>query len=88
MRLIVVLFGDYGIQFSTQILINPSVKLSSIDQSKEKKTMQLLRKGEDTFKFDKVPNEVQFVSCSARGKGEESTCTPELSEVVDWLQCL
>ena len=64
------------------------MKLSSLDQSKERKKVELLRNDEQTFFFDDSPNNITISSCSARGAGDENSCTPEIEDITSWLNTL
>ena len=72
---------------STQILTNQSVKLGSLDQSREQQQIQLIAKDE-TFSFDTPTNSIQFVCCSARGKGDENNCSPDIDNIIKWMNSL
>ena len=77
----------FSLKTSTQILTNQSVKLGSLDQSREQQQIQLIAKDE-TFSFDTPTNSIQFVSCSARGKGDENNCSPDIDNIIKWMNTL
>ena len=70
---------------STQIFSNPSVQLDSLDQTKELKRVKLVSSPDEKFFFSSLVNPVEFISCSARGKGDENNCTPEINKISKWL---
>lgn len=62
-----------------------SGKLSSHEDKGHTTKSFIGKKGKD-FEFSDVPHGVQFVGCSARGKGEEEE--GELESVSTWIdQC-
>ena len=73
---------------STQIFSNPSVQLDSLDQTKELKRVKLVSSPDEKFSFSSLANPVEFISCSARGKGDENNCTPEINKISKWLNAV
>ena len=67
---------------STALRVSRSGKLSS-HEAKSHTTKFFIGKKEKDFEFSDVPCRVQFVGCSARGKGEEEE--GELESVSSWI---
>lgn len=71
---------------SAQVLSNPSVKLDSIDDTKESKQIKLQLSNDSQFRFDDQSTPITVVPCSAKGKGvDEESSVPEIAKVEEWL---
>ena len=73
---------------STALKSTRAAKLESIDGGpKNQAPVIFYKKGKD-FEFKDLSLSVSFVECSARGKGEEDSCTGEIETVQAWLKKL
>ena len=72
---------------STTLRVSRSAKLEDTEGSKS--VSYLGRKGKEEFEFSDLPFKVEFVACSARGKGEEESCVAEIDPIREWIdkQC-
>lgn len=64
-----------------------AAKLASLDGPRGKGQTSggfLGKKGKD-FEFTDLPWSVDFVECSARGKGEEESSVADIEAIEDWL---
>ena len=75
--------------YSTALRVSRAAKLSALDgggrRGRATKMASFGREGKD-FEFSDLPLRVEFVACSARGKGEEEACQPDIATVREWLE--
>lgn len=73
----------------TALRVSRAAKLSALDgggrRGRATKMASFWREGKD-FEFSDLPLRVEFVACSARGKGEEEACQPDIATVREWLE--
>ena len=74
---------------STALRVSRSARPSSLDGGpKSAAPVTVGKKGKD-FEFSDLSLKVQFVECSARGKGTEGESVADITEILAWLnkQC-
>lgn len=65
-------------------------KLSSLEGGSKQKPIEFMRKGKE-FRFADLPSwlKVEFVACSARGRGadreKEGAAKADIKEVQEWM---
>ena len=77
----------YSSNCSTALRITRQAKLASIDGAANSGSLFLGKKNKD-FQFSDTQVKVQFVPCSARGRGEEGTSEAEVDTVKSWIESL
>lgn len=74
---------------STALRVSRSARPTSLDGGpKSTAPVTVGKKGKD-FEFSDLSLKVQFVECSARGKGAEGESVADIDDVLEWLnkQC-
>ena len=71
----------------SQVVITRAGELKSHTDTTDNQ-FELLHCTEGAFKFSSIPNKINFVGCSARGKGLEETCVAEIAGVKKWIEQL
>lgn len=69
----------------TALRITRQAKLASMDGGASSSSPLFLGKKDKDFQFSDLPIKVQFVPCSARGKGEEASSIAEVDTVKSWI---
>ena len=71
---------------STALRVSRSAKLEATEgpKGRQTKTVFLGKEGKD-FEFSDLPCKLEFVGCSARGKGEEGSSVPDIEKLKNWI---
>ena len=71
---------------STALRVSRSAKLAVTEDTKRRQTKAafLGKEGKD-FEFSDLPCRLEFVGCSARGKGEEGSSVPDIDQLKNWI---
>ena len=71
----------------SQVEISHAAKLGGHTDAKDAQ-LDLVKCTDGKFKFSSLPNKIQFLHCSARGKGLEESCVAEVDGIKQWIEQL